>query len=241
MWRACTDKKKRSHTGSTHINTHTHTHTHAYTCMKSCNHNICHLVAALIRWVMQFFADPVGVKHPTLLVQYSYTHTHTHPHTHTHASPYQTAHCGNCHDLMHFLSYIWLHISQRKPFSSRLRRDVRWKNPPRLEYFAKEWVADLWSPLVRYSVQQPPPPHPNPIKHSRNGAKSLSDPSSFSHSQRDRAEEAIALQWRRWIFSHCSRPSALIQHSCGWPVSTTTTAFNLSLNLPSEIATFFLL
>lgn len=41
--------------------------------------------------------DPVRVKHLTLVVQLSYTHTYGH------TSPYQTAHCGNCHDLIAFL------------------------------------------------------------------------------------------------------------------------------------------
>lgn len=43
--------------------------------------------------------DPEGVKHLTLPVQLSLKHTHTYGHT----SPYQTAHCGNCHDLIAFL------------------------------------------------------------------------------------------------------------------------------------------
>ncbi len=55
---------------------------------------------------MQFLAlvEPVGVKHLTGGATELYRQTHTH--TRARTSPYQTAHCGNCHDLMHFLSYI---------------------------------------------------------------------------------------------------------------------------------------
>ena len=137
-------------------------------CMTLCNHNISHLVDALM-WCS---LSAVGVRHASLVVQLSYTHTRAH------TSPYQTAHCGNCHDLMHCLSCIWLQVSPREPFSSRLCNVTSYEKSSldqRSEESLKEWVADVWSWPVRYRTLYS-------MKTVGRSKISIS-PSLFSHSQ----------------------------------------------------------